>query len=91
MNVPYYYWNLNASLNYENLNYENYSNVKMNYEKMGNVYGFKKAIPPPYYRVRLQDVQIRKRLDHSLRTTRELSYRHDRRGHECWRFRRGGS
>lgn len=62
---------------------------KMDYEKLGKGYGFKKAIPPPYYRVKLQDVHIRERLEQGFHTTRELSYRHDRRGHECCRFRRG--
>lgn len=58
-------------------------------EKLGKHLDIKKPIPPPYYRVELQDVLVRDRVRTRFPTGRRLGHRHDRRGHERCRFRRG--
>jgi len=62
---------------------------KLAYEKMAKRMGLKGSVPPPYYHVKLKDVHIKERSEALFPTGRKLGHRHDRRGHERCKFRRG--
>lgn len=63
--------------------------MKMAYEKMGKRLGLKHCVPPPYYHVKLHEVHLKEKAESLLPSGRLLGHRHDRRGHERCKFRRG--